>query len=99
MIFQIHGLIMVSMGNMVLTCIGDMAQEEPKGIIAQTMIMIIFTEGVPRYEGGIGDRILVLVCLSGVGGGRYSLDTVNVEAIMTHHMSGPKANTKVGIWF
>ena len=48
---------MVSMGNMVLTCIGDVAQKEPRGIIAQTMIMIIFTEGVPRYEGGIGDRI------------------------------------------
>ena len=54
-----------------------MAQGEPGGKIAQIMIMIIFTEGVPRYEGGIGDRIFVLVCLSGVGGGRYSLDTVD----------------------
>ena len=44
-------------GNMILTCIGDVALEEPRGKIAQIMIMIIFTEGVPQYESGIGDRI------------------------------------------
>ena len=38
-------------------------------------------------------------CRSGVGGGRYPLDTKNVESIMSSPHEGTQANTEVGFDF